>query len=379
MNPDNSMVKSLKVLVLAAFLSMAMTTATFAGKSRKSPTKPVPVETYAGRTEATVFTEEMATRGVDPEWVLETLSQARKLESVRRAAKPVPSRQRKNWQVYRDRYVEPIRTRTGRQFLQKHATTLNQASQQYGVPVEVILGILGVETNYGRDTGRYRVVDALATLAFDFPVAEGKDRSAYFREQLAGFFIWCAKELCEPLAIKGSYAGAIGMPQFMPDNIHRYGSDFNHDGRIDLNDPEDAIGSVARFLSMHGWVRQLAPAVSVELVNPLLEPLLAPDIVPTFTQPQLYQYGAKPLTPLPMWEKYALVELQNGEAESEYVLGSRNFYVLTRYNRSSHYAMAVLMLGWNVLAPDVLNESANGLSRISDISTGVLQQTCTLC
>ncbi|NWG38573.1 MAG: lytic murein transglycosylase B [Hydrogenophilaceae bacterium] len=364
---------------MPAILSMAVSTAAVAGKSGKSPPKPLPVETYAGRIEATVFAEEMAARGVDPKWVLETLSQARKLETVRRAAKPVPPGQRKNWRVYRDRYVEPIRTRTGREFLQKHAAALNQASQQFGVPVEVMLGILGVETNYGRDTGRYRVVDALATLAFDFPVAEGRDRSDYFREQLAQFFIWCDKELCEPLSVKGSHAGAIGMPQFMPENIHRFGSDFNRDGRIDLHDPVDAIGSVARFLALHGWVRQLVPAVSVELVNAQLEPLLTPDIVPTFTQPQLFYHGARPTSPLPVWEKFALVELQNGDAESEYVLGSRNFYVLTRYNRSSLYAMAVLMLGWNVLATDATLADSISTNGKTEIAASTSRETCTVC
>lgn len=368
-------------LAIAAILSMAWAGMTLAGPTRKPSAKPAPlkVESYAGHAEVNKFADEMANRGLDPAWVLEVLSQARKLESVRSAAKPSPPRQKKNWQTYRDRYVESARTLAGKKFLRQHASSLTLASQQYGVPVEVILGILGVETNYGRNTGRYRVVDALATLAFDFPVAEGKDRSAYFREQLAQFFIWCGKEQCEPLLVKGSYAGAIGIPQFMPENIHLYGTDFNQDGRIDLHNPVDAIGSVARFLAMHGWVRQLAPAVSVELVNAQLEPLLAPDIVPTFTQPQLFYYGAKPLTPLPMWEKYALVELQNGEAESEYVLGSRNFYVLTRYNRSSYYAMAVLTLGWNVLSSDALNESVNFLNQKESVAAYVLGETCTHC
>lgn len=307
-------------------------------------------ETYAGRPEAEAFANEMMQRGLDSVWVQQTLDEAQKLESVRRAVRPLPSGQRKNWQAYRERFLDPQRIEAGKQFLQQHAETLKRASHQYGVPLDVIVGILGVETFYGRNAGRFRVVDSLATLAFDYPAEDGKDRSAYFREQLAQFFIWCAKEQCQPLSVTGSYAGAMGMPQFMPENIHRYGTDFDGDGHINLHNPVDAIGSVARFLDLHGWVRQLDPVYSVDLADANLGPLLEPDILPVFTPAQLADYGAQPLMPLPQWARYALVELQNGDGASEHVLGSWNFYALTRYNRSSYYAMAVLALGQRVMA-----------------------------
>lgn len=310
--------------------------------------------TYAGQPQAQAFAAEMAGRGLDAEWVRQTLDQAQKLESVRRAFKPLAPGQRKNWHAYRARFLNEQRTEAGRQFMQQHGETLERASQQYGVPVEVIVGILGVETFYGRNTGGYRVVDALATLAFDYPVENGKDRSPYFREQLAQFFAWCAKEQCQPREVRGSYAGAMGMPQFMPENILTYGKDFDGDGHIDLNNPVDAIGSVARFLARHGWVRSLEPIFPVGLEGAQLAPLLAPDILPTFTPERLAAYGAKPLATLPQGEAYALVELQNGDADSDYVLGSRNFFTLTRYNRSSYYAMAVLQLGQEVVARHAL-------------------------
>ena len=341
-------------LVFTLILAFGLNAEVLAATRISFKKKPVRQQTvtYAGRAEVAAFADEMAAKGLDPAWIIRTLGEARKLESVRQAVRPFPAGQRKNWQAYRSRFINAARTQAGKQFLQQHADTLMRASQQYGVPVDVILGVLGVETFYGRDTGRYRVVDALATLAFDYPVEGGKDRSPYFREQLAYFFLWCSKAQCEPLKVMGSHAGAIGLPQFMPENILRYGADFNGDGRIDLHDPVDAIGSVARFLALHGWVRQLAPAIEVDLANAQLELLLAPDIIPTFTQPQLLYLGARPKTPLSMLEKYALIELQNGDAASEYVLGSRNFYVLTRYNRSSYYAMAVLALGQEVVAPE---------------------------
>jgi membrane-bound lytic murein transglycosylase B len=331
-------------------------------------------ETYADRPQAQAFAEEMAGRGLDAGWVRQTLSEAMRLESVRRAMKPLAAGQRKNWQAYRARFVDAQRTDAGRAFVLEHAEALARASNQFGVPVEVIVGIIGVETFYGRNTGRFRVVDALATLAFDYPLEEGRDRSGYFREQLGHFFIWCAKERCDPLSIKGSYAGAMGIPQFMPENIHRYGADTDGDGKIDLNNPVDAIGSVARFLAKHGWVRQLDPVFPVDVEEAQLEPLLAPDILPTFTPERLAAHGAQPLAALPQREAYALVELQNGEVDSEYVLGSRNFFVLTRYNRSSYYAMAVLHLGCAVVAEEAVAQALDSQTQSIGANTG-----CSAC
>lgn len=329
-------------LFIALLLAAAFPLAAMADAGSKPPA-------YAGTPQAESFALEMAGRGLDAAWVQQTLGEAQKLESVRAAVRPIAGGQRKNWQAYRARFVEPEREAAGREFLRQHEAELTRASVQYGVPVEVIVGILGVETFYGRDTGRYRVVDALATLAFDYPVEDGKDRSAYFREQLAQFFLWCASERCQPLSVTGSYAGAIGLPQFMPGNIPLYGVDFDGDGHVDLNNPADAIGSVARFLNLHGWIQYLDPVFQVNLEHAYLPPLLAPDILPSFHPWQLGEAGAMALNPLPYREKFALVELQNGECDSDYVLGSQNFYVLTRYNRSSYYAMAVLTLGRRVL------------------------------
>lgn len=339
--------------LLAMLIAGASADAQARGKKQVKKQQPKPrvvkPETYAGNVRAEMFAAEMAERGLDSTWIAETMGQAQKLESVIRAVTPMPSGQRKNWQAYRDRFVEPARAKAGKEFMREHAQTLARASARFGVPVEVIVGILGVETFYGRNTGRYRVVDSLATLAFDYPVENGKDRSAYFREQLAQFFIWCARERCQPQSITGSYAGAIGLPQFMPGNIYLYGVDFDGDSHIDLHNPVDAIGSVANFLAQHGWVRYLPPVYQVDLAGAQMEILLAPDIVPTFSQWQLADLGAQALKPLPPWEKYAVVELENGDNGSDYVLGSRNFYVLTRYNRSSYYAMAVLELGRSVV------------------------------
>lgn len=317
-------------------------------KKRKHPRpkhrKPPVQETYAERPEVDAFSKELAQQGLDAAFVTATLRQARKLESVRNAVKPLPAGVKKNWQAYRARFVDPEHIQAGVRFLAENQALLARAASLYGVPKSVILGILGVETFYGNNTGNYRVIDSLATLAFDYPEGN-KDRSPYFRGQLAEFFQWCKRSQCEPLSVLGSYAGAIGMPQFMPENIDKYGVDFDGDGQINLQTPADAIGSVACFLALHGWTANLPPSYRVNVEGAQLVPLLAPDIVPTFGYWQLQALGAKPLEPLPPWEKFALVELQNGNNPSDYFIGSRNFYVLTRYDRSAYYAMAVIELG----------------------------------
>lgn len=344
-------------LAVSAVLILGATAEAASKKSRVKPRAAVKVETYKNNTKASAFVQDMQQRGLDAEWVRATLDQVRKIDSVRRAVLPIASGQRKNWQAYRDRFVEPARINAGKAFFQHHQTALHRAHAQYGVPVGVILGVLGVETFYGRNTGNYRVVESLATLAFDYPEEQaGTDRAPFFREQLAQFFIWCAKEQCQPLEAKGSYAGAMGLPQFMPGNISRYAVDFDGDGHTDLRNPVDAIGSVASFLAQHGWVRNLAPVHQTSLHNPQLDILLKPDIVPTFRPWQLEELGVKANSPIESWEKFALIELQNSAAPNDYFLGSQNFYVLTRYNRSSYYAMAVLALGQEVLAGDQAGE-----------------------
>ncbi|MGA7181188.1 MAG: lytic murein transglycosylase B [Thiobacillaceae bacterium] len=306
--------------------------------------KPPVEETYAGRPEVDAFSRELARQGMDAAFVTATLQQARKLEAVRNAVRPLQAGVRRNWRAYRDQFIDAEHIQAGVKFWAENQAALARAASLYGVQEFVIVGILGVETLYGNNPGNYRVIDSLATLSFDYPEGS-KDRSPYFRGQLAEFFQWCVRSQCEPLSVLGSYAGAIGMPQFMPENIDRFGVDFDGDGRINLQAPADAIGSVARFLALHGWTPDLPPCYPVNIEGAQLASLLGPDIVPTFTYWQLQAFGAKPLAPLPPWERFALVELQNGDGPSDHFIGSRNFFVLTRYNRSAYYAAAVLELG----------------------------------
>jgi membrane-bound lytic murein transglycosylase B len=221
------------------------------------------------------------------------------------------------------------------------------------VPAEIVVGIIGVETYYGRIMGNFRTVDALATLAFDFPTGR-KDRSGFFRDELEQLLVWCQRERCDLQGLRGSYAGAIGLSQFMPGSINRHAVDFDGDGRIDLlGSPADAIGSVANYLAAFGWQPGMPTHYPVSIPADASDRavLLAPDIVPSFSAAQFAERGAvlggqgaqHP-------GLLALVELHNGDAAPSYVAGTQNFYAVTRYNWSSYYALAVIELGAAVSA-----------------------------
>ena len=278
--------------------------------------------------------------------VLAALGQAQYQARAAQLVLPPPPGQAKDWATYRDRFVEPRRLQAGLRFWEENAAALAQAEAKYGVPAELVMGILGVETFYGQIMGKFRVLDVLATLAFDFPGGRS-DRSPFFREQLAEFLLLARQEQREATDFKGSFAGAMGLGQFMPSSWRAHAVDFDGDGHIDLaNNAADAIGSVAHFLVNHGWQPGLATHLLTEppADATALERLLAPDIDPSWNADALRAAGMT--TTLPHPGPWALVRLENGNAAPpSYVLGSRNFYTVTRYNRSAYYAMAVLALG----------------------------------
>ena len=308
---------------------------------------------YLQRDDVMRFGIEIAERnGLDTAWVLAALADARYQPSVVKLISPPPAGTAKNWAAYRARFVEPRRIAAGVAFWRANEGWLLRAEDVYGVPPEIVVGIVGVETIFGQQMGGYRVIDALATLAFDYPAA-GRDRSAFFRAELEQLFIHCRstpqRAGCDPLALRGSYAGAFGMPQFMLGSINRHAVDFDADGRIDLRDSSaDVIGSVAHYLAEYGWRRGVPTrfdvAVPVDAADRAL--LLGPDIVPTFSAAQFDARGAKLAPEAQHYDGLlALVELQNGAAAPSYVAGTSNFFAITRYNQSSYYAMAVIELG----------------------------------
>ena len=307
---------------------------------------------YGDRADVMRFADELAEQepGLDGQWLRNQLAQARFEPTVTRLIMPPPPGTAKNWAAYRARFVERERIAAGVAFWRANQRWLELAEVRWGVPPQIIVGIVGVETFYGRVLGRYRAIDALATLAFDFPNGRS-DRAPFFREQLRELLLWCQREDRDPQAVVGSFAGAIGLPQFMPGSINRYAVDFDDDGHVDLmrtDDAADVIGSVAHYLATFGWQRDLPThyAVAAPVAVTDRAALLVPDIVPTFSPAQFIERGAA-LPPQAQEHDglLALVELQNGEAAPSYVAGTSNFYAVTRYNWSSYYALAVIDLG----------------------------------
>ncbi|MDT7836827.1 lytic murein transglycosylase B [Aquabacterium sp. OR-4] len=304
---------------------------------------------YAGRPEAAALARDIAERhGLDPAWVQAQLAGARLVPAVARLIMPPPAGSAKNWQAYRARFVEPARVQAGVAFWDAQARWLDAAAERFGVPAELVIGIIGVETYYGRLTGGFRVLDALATLSLDFPSGR-KDRSAFFRDELGEFLKLAHSQGLEPSSVKGSFAGAMGLGQFMPGSINRHALDFDGDGRIDMvSSAADVIGSIGHYMVRHGWQRGMPTHFAVRPPVDTTERarLLAPDILPSFSAAQLAEHGAEldadgrahggPL---------ALVELQNGDAAPSHIAGTTNFYAVTRYNWSAYYALAVIELG----------------------------------
>lgn len=343
--------------VAAAAVALALTAqaalASSAGKSsarhHRTALRPPPAPPYGLREDVQAYIRQLAESDstLDRGWLEATVGQARFQPQVARLIMPPPVGVPKNWQAYRDRFVEPRRIDAGLAFWDAHAQALAAAQARWGVPPELVVGIIGVETFYGRLTGGFRAIDALATLAFDFPSGRS-DRSGFFRDELTALLQLARRQGLDLQALRGSYAGALGWGQFMPSSWARYGLDFDGDGDVALDrSPVDAIGSVAHFLAAHGWERDLPTHLAVE---PPADPaaraqLLAPDIRPSFTAAQMQALGAKLGAMPPAAEQLALVELQNGDETPSYIAATQNFWVVTRYNWSAYYAMAVIELG----------------------------------
>lgn len=297
---------------------------------------------YARRPEIAGFIDEMVARHDFDAASLRTLfGQARRSADVLRLIAPPAAGFRRSWEAYRARFLDPLRVREGLAFWRTHEAALARAQDQWRVPPEIVVAIIGVETIYGRVTGDFRILDALSTLAFDYP-----RRAAFFREELEQFLLHAREQQRNPLELRGSFAGAIGLPQFMPGSIRRHAIDFDGDGRIDLQrSPVDAIGSVARFLAEHGWVGDEPTHFDASIAHDAgIAELIEAGIEPRFTIEELAAHGVGSPQAIPPDTLLALVDLPNADAPPSYYLGARNFYVITRYNRSSFYAMAVIEL-----------------------------------
>ena len=252
----------------------------------------------------------------------------------------------KPWYSYKTNFLAEGTIQRGVRFKQQYADTLNRAEQQFGVPQAIILGILGVETGYGANKGNLMTRDALATLAFGYP-----RRAPYFQDELAALINFSYKEGIVASSVQGSYAGAIGYPQFMPSNIPKFGVDYDGNGHIDLrNSAVDAIGSIANYLAQHGWQRNQPIAFAARYSGQNASQIIAKDLTQPTPYGVLNSQGVVPLNPLVRIDPLDLVnviELQENYGPSYYITYP-NFQVITTYNKSRMYATAVWQLGVEV-------------------------------
>lgn len=315
-------------------------------------TLPAQAGDYRQHPELLALADELAREdGIEAAAVLALLGNAQRKQAILDAIAR-PAERTLTWGEYRPRFLDERRITQGVAFRQRHAAVLARAEQQHGVPAEIIAAIIGVETFYGRNKGSWRVIDALSTLAFDYP-----PRAPFFRQQLKEFVRLEQSAHIRLADATGSYAGAMGFPQFMPSSYRAYAVDFDGDGVIDLlNNPVDAIGSVANYLRVHGWQRGAPVAARMTATGDGHGAVVNQGLEPKFTVRELGQAGLRIAScvnaggvpvdycadPGPD-EKVTAWQLAGADGE-EFWLGLPNFYAITRYNRSAMYALAVLQL-----------------------------------
>ncbi len=305
-------------------------------------------DTYESNPAALAIVDELVNEeGFDREELMRVFASAERQESILEAIAR-PAEKTKPWYEYREIFLTDKREKQGLAFLEEHADTLARAEQTFGVPAEIIVAIIGVETLYGRITGSYRVIDALSTLAFDYP-----RRSPFFTKELKSYLIINREQGFDPLTHKGSYAGAMGYGQFMPSSFLAYAVDFDGDEVIDIwNNPVDAIGSVANYFKQHGWTEDAPVVYAADAAADAPQDWFVSsrkDLKPVRTVGQFVEAGIVPradLDPAAMATAMKF-ELQDGY---EYWLGLQNFYVITRYNHSAMYAMSVYQLSQRIAA-----------------------------
>jgi membrane-bound lytic murein transglycosylase B len=294
---------------------------------------------YAERPEVRAFVRQLVERhGFAEAELLKLFGRAQRTDAVLQAMQ-APAERVRSWEEYRAIFVNERRVDAGLAFWEAQGEPLARVASLYGVPEEIIVAIIGVETFYGRNTGRWRVLDALATLAFDYP-----PRASYFRNELENYLVLAREARLDVFGVRGSYAGAIGIPQFMPGSALRYAVDFDGDGRIDLqHSAADAIGSVANYLRQHGWQPDGPVLLEARVTEEAQRRYADGSVVPKHALGEMLRGGIVPMTPAHGLEQLpaVLVELRTPEQPSDFRIGFRNFYVITRYNRSAFYASAV--------------------------------------
>ena len=351
--------------------------------AQDSPQQPVPQgqtfeeeiipQRYANNPNVDAFINDLVARyDFDPATLHTLFAHTSYSATAVKLVTPSPTPSVKNWRVYQSRFLDTVRINAGVRFWRANQATLQRAYEQFGVPPEVIVGIIGVETIYGRYMGNFRVLDALTTLTFDYPNTPNRaDRQATFRKNLEDYLVWTRGAQIDPNSVLGSYTGAIGIPQFLPSSIVQYAVDFEGNKQIDLRTSQaDAIGSVANYLRQNGWengrpvvwkigtdagslgVAQAAADGKPEPHWPL-DQLLRAGLLLNEPDVDIASEAGTPVT---------VVDLPSPGRGTEFMLGLKNFYVLTRYNRSFFYALAVYQLGERVKAQMEASDAANASS-----------------
>ncbi len=305
---------------------------------------------FTGNCYAKVFSERPEVREfiaelqLSPQAKNQALDALSKLESsdevIKRITTPYEAL---SWDKYKKHLVTEKRIKDGAKFWQNYYAALQQAQQEFGVPAQMIVAIIGVESSYGENRGKFLVLQALATLAFDY-----QPRAAFFRSELKEYLLLVTEQGLDPLELKGSYAGAMGAPQFISSSYRNFAIDFDKSGKIDLiNNMHQAIGSVANYFKVHGWQTGKPVAYKAKIKGKKSKELpiaIAKDPKPVLALRTLKEHGISTKEKLSdLEETVALLEFDNGSSK-EYWVGFKNFYVITRYNHSSNYAMAVYQL-----------------------------------
>jgi membrane-bound lytic murein transglycosylase B len=322
----------LKYVITATILLGALQACTTTASVPKS-------EGYASNPKVQVFINEMVSKhGFSKAELEKVFSHAHRSDDIL-ALMSKPAEKKLAWYEYRNIFLTRSRIDGGVQFWNRNAAVLAKAEKVYGVAPQIIVAIIGVETRYGGNTGKYAVLDALSTLAFDYP-----PRAKFFRGELEQYLLLAREEHIDLLNTKGSYAGAMGYGQFIPSSYQRYAVDFDQDGKRDLWDsPMDIIGSVANYLHVNGWTPGAKVADRASVTGNRFKGVIEKGLKPEMTVKQLKSAGITPVKPLPADTLAALISLDQ-KSGPEYWLGLNNFYVITRYNHSPLYAMAVYQL-----------------------------------
>ena len=297
--------------------------------------------------QARAMVDRLSASGLDRQELIKTLAQASRQQKIIDAISK-PAERHLRWDQYRNIFIKSERVAGGVNFIRAHRDAMARAEQEYGVPREIIAAVIGVETWYGRHTGSYRVVDALTTLAFDYP-----PRSDFFGRELEAFLTLTGEQGLDPLELKGSYAGAMGLPQFMPSSYQAYAVDFNNDGIKDLwQEPSDAIGSVANYFAEHGWRpgRPLTVAAHLDASEQPEDIDFNQAKPPYMRVADLQKRGIVADIAISDDEEVVPLALDYADGHNDYLFGLHNFYVITRYNHSHLYAMAVTTLAEQIQA-----------------------------